>query len=82
MKRVTLSEINGAVNALISEHGRLVPRMGRCWGWGASAVQEDSKETPCIRCGRAGGVDLEDGRRCWRCAFWEHMSWCPVFASQ
>lgn len=83
------ADIEKPLHDLLHLHGRaleatwphpwLIPAgTPSCRGWGSSGYSNDV--VPCVDCGRTtGGVSVfPDGRRCWRCAFWRHMAWCPV----
>lgn len=85
-----MSQVEDQLLVVIREHDVLsdrvnpVPHPG-CWGWGAITVN-NSLDIACTDCGaKRKGSHLYAGTkglmqiRCWRCAFWSHMSWCKVF---
>lgn len=75
MRLTKQAEIDNDLMALIYQHNSASPGIA-CWGWGASLSQSESKDTPCVDCGKPASLLFVDVFRCWRCAFWRHVPKC------
>lgn len=65
----------GSLDDVLARHQEI----GRCraWGWGASTSAPGG---PCADCGQRSAplVFPDEVRRCWRCAFVEHLQGCSA----